>query len=343
MNKKFKKIIKMIIIISLILILIVISYFFIGFPKPRQDIVWGVNFSYKHAQALGLDWRETYLAILDDLKVKNIKLATYWDFIEGEQGNYYFNDLDWLIEEAEKREVKLIMVIGMKTPCWPECHFPVWAKNLTKEEQQKEILEMIEQMVLRYKNSEAIKYWQVENEPFFPFGQCPWRDNDFLGEEIKLVKALDSSRKIIISESGEFPMWFRAAKYGDILGITMYRKVWFKEINSYVSYPFPATFYKRKTQLIKWLFNKEVICVELQAEPWGPSLVYDLPLVEQEKTMNLERFKENVEFAQKTGLAEFYFWGAEWWYWMKEKQNRPEIWQEAKNLLISPLLISPAY
>jgi len=25
-------------------------------------------------------------------------------------------------------------------------------------------------------------------------------------------------------------------------------------------------------------------------------------------------------------------WGGEWWYWMKEKQNQPEIWQEAKKL-----------
>ena len=33
-------------------------------------------------------------------------------------------------------------------------------------------------------------------------------------------------------------------------------------------------------------------------------------------------------------LKEFYLWGAEWWYWMKEKQNKPEIWDEAKKLFI---------
>lgn len=330
MNKKLK----MTIIILLILILIIISYFFIGFPKPRQDIVWGVNFSYKHAQSLGLDWKDVYRAILDDLGVKNIKLATYWDFIEGERDNYYFDDLDWLIKEAESREVGLIVVIGMKTPSWPECHLPDWAKNLTKEEQQKEILRTIEQIVLRYKGSKAIKYWQVENEPFFPFGQCPWRDDNFLKEEIKLVKILDPERKIIISESGEFPTWFKAARFGDIVGTTTYRKVWFEEINSYVSYPFPAVFYKRKALLVKWLFNKEVIGVELQAEPWGPNLIYDLPLAEQEKTMNLKRFKENIEFARKVGFSEFYLWGAEWWYWMKEKQDKPEIWNQAKLLFL---------
>ena len=84
--------------------------------------------------------------------------------------------------------------------------------------------------------------------------------------------------------------------------------------------------------LIKALFGKEVINVEFQAEPWGPTLIYNLPVEEQKKSMDLERFKKNVEFAKKTGLKEFYFWGTEWWYWMKEKQNQPEIWNEAKKL-----------
>jgi len=48
--------------------------------------------------------------------------------------------------------------------------------------------------------------------------------------------------------------------------------------------------------------------------------------------MNLERFQINIEFSKKTGLDTFYLWGAEWWYWMKIKQNQPEIWQEAKKL-----------
>jgi len=48
--------------------------------------------------------------------------------------------------------------------------------------------------------------------------------------------------------------------------------------------------------------------------------------------MNLDRFRKNIEFARQTGLSEFYLWGSEWWYWMKEKQNNPDIWYEAKKL-----------
>jgi hypothetical protein len=49
--------------------------------------------------------------------------------------------------------------------------------------------------------------------------------------------------------------------------------------------------------------------------------------------MDLEKFKEIVSFAKKTGFKEFHFWGTEWWYYMKEVQGNDEIWNEAKNLL----------
>ena len=49
-------------------------------------------------------------------------------------------------------------------------------------------------------------------------------------------------------------------------------------------------------------------------------------------TMDIEQFRKNIEYAKNTGLDAFYLWGAEWWYWMKTTQNRPEIWSEAQKL-----------
>ena len=74
------------------------------------------------------------------------------------------------------------------------------------------------------------------------------------------------------------------------------------------------------------------MCVELQAEPWASKPFYTVSLETQAKTMNPEIFKQNIEYAKNTGLDKFYLWGVEWWYWMKEKQNQPQIWNEAKNL-----------
>ncbi len=324
---------KKILLILLIIFLFLMSFFFVGKPPQAKKIIWGVNFSQKHAENLSLDWQKTYLALIDDLKVKNIKLATYWDLIEPEEDKYNFEDLDWQIKKAEEKGVNLLLVIGMKTPRWPECHIPEWAKNLRKENQQEKILKLIEKIVLRYRDSKAINKWQVENEPFFPFGQCPWVDKEFLKKEIKLVKSLDNQKRpIVISDSGEGSLWITAAKLGDIVGTTLYKKVWVRQLGIYLTYPFPPTFYWRKAQIINKLFNKEVIGVELQAEPWGPKLLYDSPIEEQEKTMNLEQFKKNIEFAKKTGLSEFYLWGGEWWYWKKIKQNDSTIWNEVKKL-----------
>ena len=324
---------KKILLYFLILVLIAAGFFLLGKPPQVEKITRGVNFSQKHVEGFGMDWQKTYSALIDDLGAKNIKLATYWDLIEREEGKYDFEDLDWQIKTAEEKGVNLFLVIGMKTPRWPECHIPDWAKELNKKDQQRDILNLLERIVLRYKDKNSITMWQVENEPFFPFGDCPWVDHDFLKKEIDLVKSLDSqSRPVVISDSGEGSFWFSAAKLGDIVGTTMYRKVWVRQLGIYFKYPLTPAFYYRKAQVIKKLFKKEVISVELQAEPWGPKLLYDSPVEEQIKTMNLEQFKKNIEFAKGTGFKEFYLWGAEWWYWMKEKQNQPDIWNEAKKL-----------
>ncbi len=336
-----KKILKALIfclIIIVIILVIIFCYFFVGSVPESKNITWGVDFSQMQAENLKLNWKETYLAIIDDLGVKNIKLHTQWDWIEGKKDNYYFDDVDWQLSQAESKGVKIIYVVGMKSGRWPECHIPVWATNLSKADQQQELLKYIKEVVLRYKNNDAIIDWQVENEPLFNFGQCPswYYDNgDFLKTEVALVKSLDSSRPVIISDSGEQSSWFGAAKIADIVGITMYREVWAHITNSFgfnfSSFLSPVTYW-RKALLIKKIFGKDVICIELQAEPWASKPFYDVPLSEQEKTMNPELFEKNIEYAKETGLDKFYFWGVEWWYWMKTKQGRPEIWQEAQKL-----------
>jgi len=219
------KIFKRIIFVLLILVLIFICYFSIGNPpKPEPEkIVWGVNFSQKHAEDLGLDWQETFLAILDDLGARNLKINTQWDLIEAEKDKYDFDDLDWQIQKAKERGAEIILIVGMKTPHWPECHIPDWAKNLNKEEREKEILEMLETIVLRYQFD--VWAWQVENEPFFPFGECPNIDKEFLKEEVELVRSLSPDNQIIISDTGEYSFWVKAAKLGDIVSTTLHRKV----------------------------------------------------------------------------------------------------------------------
>ncbi|MDP3990882.1 MAG: beta-galactosidase [Candidatus Nealsonbacteria bacterium] len=364
-----KKLLKKILFGLLVLFLFLVGYFSIGSAPRAENISFGITFSQNHAQSLGLDWQETYSALLDT-GVKKIKIATQWDLLEPEEQEYDFKDLDWQITKARGKEAEILLVIGMKSLHWPECYIPQWAEYLGKEKQQERILELLEEIVLRYKNEKAITMWQVENEPFFPFGECPWVDKGFLKKEIDLVKSLDTravakgreedlsssttpdtravakgreedlsssiilERPVVISDSGERSFWITAAQLGDKVSTTLHRKVYSKELKSYFPYFYiRPIFYWRRAQIIEKLFGKEVIIGELQAEPWCPTFFYGCSLAEQQKTMNLELFKENIEFARETGLKEVYLWGGEWIYWLKEKQNDPSIWHELEKLL----------
>jgi len=320
--------------ISIVIVLLVLFvYFFVGSTREAEKITWGASFSQLQAESLGLDWRAVYIALLDDLKVARLKISVDWDRVESQKDSFVFDEVDWQVEEAEKRGVDLLLVMGMRTPRWPECHIPEWAQGLSKDEQQKEILSLLEQIVIRYKDSPSIAYWQVENEPLLPFGECPWRDRGFLKKEIELIKKLDPDRPVVISDSGEFSFWLRAAQMGDVVSTTMYQKVWFKEIKRYVTYPLPATFYARKAKYIDALFGKRVIVGELQAEPWGPGkLLADTSIEEQDKAFDMNQFQKNIKFAKSTGFDEFYLWGAEWWYWRKQVAQDPTFWNQAKTL-----------
>ena len=80
--------------------------------------------------------------------------------------------------------------------------------------------------------------------------------------------------------------------------------------------------------------GKEAIIVELQAEPWSQISLEQTSFEDQAKSMDPKKFREIVDYAERSGFSEAYFWGVEWWYWMKEKKHMPEMWEQAK-LVIS--------
>lgn len=324
-SKKKKK-------IFYIALIIFFGLFLLSLRPTPKEISFGVNFSTKFAKQMGLDWKKVYLAILDDLGAKRLRVPVYWDETEKEEGQYFFEDIDWMINEAGRRGAKIILVLGRKLPRWPECYEPRWIQNQKSNIKNQKLLEYIEKVVNRYKNSDIIWAWQVENEPFLPkFGECPELDRDFLDKEINLVKSLDS-RPIIITDSGELSVWFEAARRADIFGTTMYRIIWDRRFG-YVKYPIPPSYFRIKTNLVRFFTGvKKIIVVELQAEPWGPKQIYESSLEEQAKSMNLEQFRKNIEYARKTKFSEYYLWGAEWWYWLRVKQDKQEIWDEAVKL-----------
>lgn len=305
----------------------------------NREIQWGLTFSHKFSRELGLDWRENFNAILYEAKSRKIRLVAYWDEIEKEKGVYDFADLDWMMERARDAGVEVILAVGMRVPRWPECHVPQWAKNLELRTQNLALHEYMRKAVERYKDNPAIKIWQVENEPYLAFGECPERPDGFLQSEIALVKSIDPSRPVLVTDGGEFGDWYRAAKAGDVFGTTMYRRAYPRFIGPLfgpVEYPISPAYFRFKEKLIRRLtgdHEKHFMVVELQSEPWGSVELPLLPLEEQMYIFPIEYFRDTIRYAKETGFDEYYLWGAEWWYWLKTKQNDPRMWYEVKNLL----------
>lgn len=330
MNIWKKIILSVIIFIATLLLLYLIM---IQRPAPK-DIQYGVSFNTPYANELQLDWKEVFEAILVDLGVKHFRLSAHWDLVEPENDQWNFVELDYQMKRAKEEGTQVIFGIGKRLPRWPECHVPIWARDIDTEKQQSEILEYIEKVVTRYKDYDNIVMWQVENEPFlffFAHEYCSGFDKKFLEKEIALVKSLDSTREVLVTDSADLGLWARAYKRGDTFGTTLYLYVWNDKWGS-IKNRLPSSWYRAKSTLMEWLYGKkEIILIELSLEPWLSESVVDAPIETQLERMNPERFDEVLEYAKNTRMQKQYLWGAEWWYYMKE-QGYPEFWEKAKEI-----------
>ena len=332
--KKWLKVLGGIILAMVLLVVFIFGYFNLPGSPPRKDVALGMTFSYRYAESLGLDWQETYRALLDDVGVKKMRLPVYWDLVEAESGHYDWSALDWQLAEARKRDADVILTIGQRVPRWPECHIPAWAKE-SDEKRKSALLHFMGKVVERYKYNPTVAMWQVENEPFLVFfGVCPPFDKNFLDQEIAFVKGLDQTRPILLTDSGELSLWVSAAKRGDIFGTTLYRHIWTHQFGGrYITYPIGPNFFRTKEFLVRLLTDQEhFIVIELQAEPWANGWIADVPLEEQFRTMDETKLRENVDYAKRVGFPEIYLWGGEWWYWMKTKKDYPALWETGKEI-----------
>jgi len=330
--RKTIKIFLRIFTILIIAVGLLLVYFNLPVRNNNKNAKIGVTYSWRYAGEIGLDWQETYLAMLDDLKIRSVRIPVYWDNVEEQEGEYDFSKIDWQLDEAQKRGAEVILAVGQKVPRWPECFIPKWASE-DDLKRKNALKKLIIKTVERYQNHPAVAYWQVENEPFLKFGICPTIDPNLLDQEIALVRTLDPTRKIVITDSGELSLWISAAKRADVFGTTMYRTI-YKQGFGYFNYPIGPRFFHFKRWLIKTFAGQNnAVVIELQGEPWISGWTTQKPLEEQFLSMNTEKLRQNVEFAEDSGFDRVYIWGVEWWYWLAKFKNHPEMWQEAKQMI----------
>lgn len=304
-----------------------------GAKLPPDRVVWGVTWSNHEARGLNIDPERAYLAMLDDLHPKRLRLVAYWTDIEPQIDQFDFHELDFQVREAEKRGIPYVIAVGRKVPRWPECFVPDWAKKLSDTEQQQRLFVFVDRIVRHYDAGAHLTTWQVENEPYLSFGEgCPKFEARVLSQEVSLVRSL-SAKKIRLTDSGELSLWIQASQFGDEFGTTLYRAVLVDKTAAVLHYLWWPDYYTRRANLVKKLHPniQSVVVSELQAEPWG--LGPDKPQAFYDKTMSHEQFLSNINFARQTGLDEVDLWGVEWWYY--EKQHGDSFyWDAARDLFV---------
>jgi hypothetical protein len=299
-----------------------------------QHITYGMSYNVPYVLELGLNPDEVFDAYLYDLKVRHLRMSAHWTLIEPKKDTYDFAWMDKDLKNAEGVHADVIFGVGRRLPRWPECHVPVWAKTMTWDDQKKEILQYIEAVVTRYKGSPAITYWQVENEPYlgvFATEYCGKLDESFLEEEIALVKRLDPSRQILVTDSGNLGTWNGAYSQGDLFGTSVYVYFWNPELGQFKTL-LPPWFYRAKERLMSLIHGKkDTVLIELSLEPWLLEPVVDVPIETQYSRMDIAKVNEIIAYAHDTRYEKQYLWGGEWWYWLMKK-GYPEMWERGKEL-----------
>ena len=279
----------------------------------------GVSFSEKRSMEMGLDWRDNYLALLDDMNIRSYRLMSYWDVHEKERGNFNFTSLDWQMDMAAQKGAKVSLAIGLRQPRWPECHQPEWANSLSGGEWKQALYEYITVVVKRYENHPALESWQLENEAVNNwFGLCKNVDAERVNEEFDLVKKI-TKKPVYMSLSDQHGLPVNPP-VPDKYGYSVYRTVWSDKTWPYVgylTYPTPIWYHRLRAVVIKQTTGRDIFIHELQLEPWGPKDTMLLSIEEQDKSMSQDQISRSLYFARQVGTEDIYLWGSEWWYWRK--------------------------
>jgi len=302
--------------------------------QPVSNPVYGASFSVDQSRLYGLDWKANYLALLDDLKFKHLRLTSYWSDIEPVRGQFDFADLDWQMDQAAKRGVKVSLSIGLRQPRWPECHPPTWAGQLSGNAWKQALYAYMELVIKRYKDSPALDSYQLENEFLNNwFGICDPADRQRVIEEFNLVKQWDPKHPIEMTLSDEHGIPL-GQPTPDSFGFTMYRIVYNTNFGprGYALYPTSVWWHRLRAAIIYAIYHKPMAVDELQMEPWGPGDNWYLSTDEQNKSMSVEQIGKMTDFARRSGFQRADFWGSEWWYWRKVNGD-PSIWEAIRDQL----------
>lgn len=294
----------------------------------------GTTFSHRQIQYLDLEVLPSLEKILT-LNFDMLRFGVYWSEVEREPGVFDFSKIESLLMICQEKKQKVLLTLGAKAPRWPEFYIPAFLpQNLENEEAQNRTLQFVEKTTEKLKKYSVIEAWQVENEPLDPV----WENKlvvplDFLEKEIKLVKKIDNTRKILVSFWGNTltapKNLSQISSSVDLVGLDIYYQQFVGEKFGIPLYSGPR---QRKHSLKKSLqkLHKPLWITELQAEPWEKNAeTYRSDSPKSMSPKKLESFFHKASFLEPEAI---FFWGCEYWLW-RESQGDARYIEVARELL----------
>lgn len=301
-------------------------------PSPEilsVNTLTGFSFSPSYAEDLGLDPRKAYLEILNSFNFKSVRVPVYWNRVYRD-GVYDFSEVDFLVGEAKRRGLEVVLSFGYRNFRWPECYAP--AKVLVEDDSafEEELFTFNQAVLGHFAPTDLIDVWQVENEPLLHFrcGRTGFENPLKAIEQIRYSDVFE--RPIMLTFGGLeltiLPFTWELIESADIIGVSFYPRRLDPLFHRYYmeTYSFGLLSPRKIWREREFVEGKgrRFWVVESQVEPWG----------DDPRTMSPEILKSNLELLFSFGGAErIYLWGVEWW--LKEKaEGRPEVFEAAKEL-----------
>lgn len=325
--------------------------------QSKSSFKLGTTFSQLQCYYLGLDYQDTFRQLCD-LGFDYIRFCSYWHELEAVENQFDFKTLDWLLDESDRRKIKVILTVGMKAPRWPEFHFPKWLEDhYDTRASGKPIdsnaaiaartLKLIDAVVSHTRDASSVHYWQVENEPFVRFEITAGRflSPQFVQQEVELVRKLArSQQKILLTAGIHLPnpqpaddqAFHASRKLADAVGINVYTKV----PDGRQSYLEPTRAYWRKLQIWQHVLagdRKQSWIAEAQAEPWEPNELVPISKINYPSS-SPSQANQLVRSVAALRYSVVMLWGCEYWYW-HQKQGRSQWWTAMQNLVTSRNLL----
>ncbi len=303
------------------------------YQHKNEPLRIGATFIPNYANYFGLNPQDTMQKMIDELGIKQFRLVSYWKDIEPTEGTYDFTGLDWQFAKANASGAKVSLAIGLRQPRWPECHAPSWAEAEPIDVWYPKLKVFMQKVIERYGDNPALESYQLENEFFMTvFGICPDHSRWRLVDEYHYVKSLDTNTPVTISRSNNWIGLPLGDPRPDEFAISVYKRVWDKStLKRYFEYPLPAWFYASLAGGAEIMTGNDMVIHELQAESWLPvgMDMKTVPITEIEKSLSPKRLKDRIKYAEATGMRDIYLWGPEWWLYLKEQRNYPDLWDTA--------------